>query len=163
MVEKMMPYDFQVFGFENEKKQIARAEAFTREYENAKPIYPLIDAGMNKQDCLKTLLDNGIEIPAMYRLGYSNSNCIMCPKGGQGYANKVRRDFPEHFERMAKLERLINATCLHKSVNVPVSPKYPKGKKSVKLFLDELDPEAGRHEDISLPECGVTCPVELVV
>lgn len=96
---------------------------------------------------MKFLTSRGIELPAMYKLGYSNSNCIGCVKGGMGYWNKVRVDFPEIFDRMAKIERDVGATCLR------------EGKK--KLYLDQLDPTRGRHEDISLPECGVTCPTEL--
>jgi hypothetical protein len=48
---------------------------------------------------------------------------------------------------MALIERQVKATCLKKD-----------GKK---FYLDELDPKAGRHEDISLPECGVVCQVEM--
>lgn len=146
-IEKMMSYDFQVFGFEYEPKQIKRAERFIEQYPNSKAIFPLIEKKIDKQECMKVILTAGIELPEMYKLGYSNSNCIGCVKGGAGYWNKIRRDFPETFERMAKLEREIKATCLK------------QGKK--KIYLDELDPEAGRHEDISLPECGVTCPVEI--
>lgn len=146
-VEEILPYDFQVFGFENEKRQVMRAQRFLEQYPDAKAIFPLIDAGMSKDDCFRVLQGAGILLPAMYLLGYSNSNCIGCPKGGAGYWNKIRKDFPDVFDTMAKAERTINATCLR------------KGKR--KLFLDELDPEAGRHEDISLPECGVVCQVEM--
>ncbi len=48
---------------------------------------------------------------------------------------------------MALIERQVKATCLKRD-----------GKK---LYLDELDPNAGRHEDISLPECGVVCQIEM--
>jgi 3'-phosphoadenosine 5'-phosphosulfate sulfotransferase (PAPS reductase)/FAD synthetase len=146
-LEEIIDYDFQIFGFEFEKRQVARRDRFVEQYPAAKPIFPLIEARMDKQDCFRVLLDAGIELPAMYRLGYSNSNCVGCPKGGAGYWNKIRRDFPETFQQMAEAERKIGATCLR------------KGKK--KLYLDELDPEAGRHEDISLPECGVVCQVEM--
>ena len=43
----------------------------------------------------------------MYKLGYNNNNCIGCVKGGQAYWNKIRIDFPETFNKMAKLENLI--------------------------------------------------------
>lgn len=149
-LEPHYEYDFQVFGFEYETKQIKRAERHTLEYPESKAIFPLIDHKLNKLDCMNTLLDAGIELPAMYRLGYSNSNCIGCVKGGMGYWNKIRVDFPEYFQRMAELERKLGNTCI----------KTKQGKRTVRVYLDELDPEAGRHEDISLPECGVTCPVE---
>lgn len=142
-LETIMDYDFQVFGFESETKQIKRAERFSEQYPDAKGYFPLIEAGITKDDCFKLLHDTGIELPVMYKLGYSNSNCIGCFKGGMGYWNKIRRDFPGQFERTAKMERVVGASCI-------------KG-----IYLDELDSEAGRHTDISLPECGVLCPVEM--
>ncbi len=37
----------------------------------------------------------------MYDLGYPNNNCIGCVKGGMGYWNKIRKDFPEVFQKRA--------------------------------------------------------------
>ena len=45
----------------------------------------------------------------MYRMGYSNANCIGCVKGGEGYWNKVRRDFPEQFEELAAVQEAIGS------------------------------------------------------
>jgi len=149
-LEPIYEYDFQVFGFENDPKQIIRAKRHVEQYPESKAIFPLIEKGISKNDCFNILNRAGIELPAMYKLGYSNSNCIGCVKGGAGYWNKIRVDFPDYFKRMAEIERKLDNTCL----------KTKRGDRSYKLFLDELDPEAGRHEDISLPECGVTCPVE---
>lgn len=146
-LEKIVDYDYQIFGFEHDVKQINRAIRFNEQYPEAKAVFPLIELGLTKADCLMYLHTLGIEVPMMYKLGYHNSNCIGCVKGGMGYWNKVRVDFPEVFNEMAKVEREINNTCLKKDRK--------------KLFLDQLDPNAGRHENISLPECGVTCPVEL--
>ncbi len=143
-LETMVDFDAQVFGFEYEKRQILRAQRFTEQYPESKAIFPLILFMKTKQDCFKILQAAGIDLPAMYKLGYNNSNCIMCVKGGMGYFNKMRIDFPEHFDRMAKLERKLKRTCING------------------VYLDELDPERGRHENISLPECGVTCEVEFV-
>ena len=44
----------------------------------------------------------GVKLPAMYGLGYEHNNCIGCVKGGMGYWNKIRKDFPDAFEKMAK-------------------------------------------------------------
>lgn len=97
----------------------------------------LQDEGITKQDCYNVLYEAGIEFPAMYKLGYHNNNCIGCVKGGMGYWNKIRVDFPEAFTRMAKLERELNY-----SIN--------------KVFLDELPPNAGRFKEETI-ECGVLC------
>lgn len=142
-LEKITVFDWQAFGFEYEPKQVKRGERFNEQYPTAKGIFPLINEKLNKKDCMEILLKAGIELPAMYRLGYSNANCIGCVKGGMGYWNKIRVDFPDRFKRTAELEREAGHSCL-------------KG-----VFLDELDPERGRHESIELPECGIYCEVEL--
>jgi len=142
-IEKITDWDFQIFGFENSPKEINRAVRFEEQYPEAKAVFPLIELGIDKPKAMQMLQNLGVELPAMYKLGYSNSNCIGCIKGGKGYWNKIRVDFPEIFEKTAKMERAINRSCL-------------KGQ-----FLDELDPTEGRHTDITLPECGVVCPVEL--
>jgi hypothetical protein len=84
---------------------------------------------------------SGIALPEMYLFGYNNNNCIGCVKGGAGYWNKIRRDFPEQFNRMAKLERAIGSTCI-------------KG-----TYLDELNPKAGRHKDMEIT-CDFTCTAQ---
>jgi hypothetical protein len=75
----------------------------------------------------------------MYDLGYHNNNCVGCVKGGKGYWNKIRIDFPEVFAARAKMERDIGRSCINGT------------------FLDELDPEAGRKEGPIVPECGADC------
>ena len=107
----------------------------------------LRDAGVTKSECYRVIQRVGIALPAMYLLGYNNNNCIGCVKGGIGYWNKIRVDFPDAFDRMAKFERVINV-----AIN-----KSRIGGTRKRLFLDELDPSAGR--DVPLPdiECGVLC------
>jgi len=102
----------------------------------------LQDEGITKKDCYRILIEAGIELPAMYRLGYRNNNCIGCVKGGAGYWNKIRRDFPEAFDRMAKLERELNH-----SIN---------RKRKQQIFLDELPINAGRFKEEKI-ECGILC------
>ena len=84
----------------------------------------------------------GIKRPTMYDLGYNNNNCIGCVKGGKGYWNKIRKDFPDVFAERAKLERLIGRSCING------------------CFLDELDPHSGKVNDI-VPECDVMCELSL--
>lgn len=75
-------------------------------------IFPLIDSNLTKEDAHGLLDRLGIKRPAMYDSGYKNNNCIGCVKGGMGYWNKIRKDFPDVFEKRAKLEREIGATCI---------------------------------------------------
>lgn len=151
-LEKTRHWDHQVFGFECEKKEINRAIRFTEQYPETNPIFPLIDEKLTKVDCIRILQNFGVELPTMYKLGYRNNNCIGCVKGGMGYWNKVREDFPEIFKKMADMERQVGATCLKE--------KDPETGKSRKLYLDELDPERGRKEEPITAECGVICATE---
>ena len=96
-------------------------------------------------DCLAMIDRAGIELPAMYRLGYRNNNCVGCPKGGLGYWNKIRRDFPDVFDRMARLEREIGHTCSRDDDGA--------------VWLDELDPERGSHADEPSFECSLLCAI----
>ena len=135
-----------VFGFEYNKKEVNRAFRWL-EQQCEDAYFPLIENRLTKRDCTKILQVAAIDIPAMYKMGYHNNNCIGCFKGGMGYWNKIRVDFPEIFEKTAKLEREKQSTCLK---------KYGK-----RLYLDELDPKAGRHTDFDFPDCGLFCNLEL--
>ena len=142
-IEKELQYDGQIFGFEYSKKEINRAIRFKEQYPDAKSLFPLIENKMNKPESLHYLEQHaGIERPVMYKLGYSNNNCIGCVKGGMGYWNKIRIDFPDHFDKMAKAEREVGNSCLRHT------------------FLDELDPNAGRKQKMVMPDCGNFCDIE---
>ncbi|MFN3075977.1 MAG: hypothetical protein ABT940_03665 [Alphaproteobacteria bacterium] len=137
----MRPGDVHVLGFSAEEKN--RAEAFEENNPALDCRFPLIERGLTKNDCLALVNDAGIQLPEMYRLGYEHNNCIGCVKGKMGYWNKIRVDFPETFARMAATERELGATINRKDGN-PV-------------YLDELDPNAGRGQKEPSIECGVFC------
>ena len=141
--EKQHDIAGQVFGFESEKKEINRAIRFKEQNPHTKPLFPLIDKNLDKAACMQIVLNVGIELPEMYKLGYSNNNCVGCVKGGKGYWNKIREDFPETFKRMAEVERGIGRTCIKDQ------------------YLDELDPSAGRHKLPPMPECDLFCEIEM--
>lgn len=140
--QKTVDFDGQVFGFEFEKKEINRAVRFEEQNPETKPIFPLIETRLDKAACMAMLEKANIELPTMYKLGYSNNNCIGCVKGGMGYWNKIREDFPAQFDRMSKIERKIGRTCIKN------------------VFLDELEPERGKHKLPPTPECDLFCEIE---
>lgn len=70
---------------------------------------PLIDNGLTKSDCMAMLDRAGLRLPEMYRLGFHNSNCVGCPKGGEGYWNKIRDVFPEQFVQISAIQESIGA------------------------------------------------------
>lgn len=131
-------WDAQVFGFDISERK--RAQRFKEQYPNARAVFPLIDEGLSKSDCMAILRKNQIEIPQMYRLGFRNNNCIGCVKGGKGYWNAIREHFPDKFTEMAQLEREIGASCI-------------KG-----TYLDELE---FVKSDPIVESCSIFCEIEM--
>jgi hypothetical protein len=74
--------------------------------ETAKPVFPLLMYGYNKKDCVQILTNEGLKMPRAYVLGFLNNNCLKtgCVQGGIGYWQKMQRDIPENFDKMAQVE-----------------------------------------------------------
>lgn len=131
----------QVMGYsDDEQKRVAR---FRKANPDVDLRSMLVDKQLSKADCLGIVEQAGIEIPAMYRLGYRNNNCIGCPHGGMGYWNMIRRDFPDVFDEMADRERRFDNACCR-----------PGGEP---VFLDELDPDRGDIYTEPDIECSLFC------
>lgn len=104
--QKKNEFDHQIFGFEFDKKEFNRALSMNLNHTKVKPIFPLLMMGYSKDDCMRIVEDEGIEIPIMYKLGFKNNNCFGtgCVQGGIGYWQKIRDEFPQKFEDMANME-----------------------------------------------------------
>jgi hypothetical protein len=137
--------DIQVFGFTSDERHRAERFASNNAYLTLKT--PLIERDLNKSDCQSILWAAGIKRPAMYDLGFRNNNCVGCVKGGMGYWNRIRVHFPDRFAEMARLEREIGASINHTD--------------SGPVYLDELDPARGIHEEEPDIECGVFCQLAI--
>jgi hypothetical protein len=133
--------DLHIFGYTIEEQK--RADQFRKSNPELDVEFPLIDAHLTKADCHAIVRAAGIELPAMYRLGFGNNNCIGCPKGGAGYWNMIRRHFPEQFARMATLSRELGARLVKQD--------------GARVFLDELRPETGRQQDEQPINCSPFC------
>ena len=132
--------DLQAYGYTVEERE--RASRFCAHNPDVELVTPLIDGMLTKSDCLSMIERAGIDLPAMYRLGFNNNNCVGCVKGGKGYWNRIRRVFPDVFERMAQLERSLGAT-IFRTDDAP-------------LYLDELPADAGRHVEPEI-DCSLFC------
>jgi len=134
----------QIWGFTLEERR--RAGIFQLHHQGEMVCeFPLIAGSVSKADCYALVERAGIKLPEPYLLGFDNNNCIPCVKAeGAKYWNRIRRNFPEQFARMAKLERELDYAL----VRIKKQP----------VFLDELDPEAGADDDTPEPiSCGITC------
>jgi hypothetical protein len=144
--EKTQDITGYVWGFEAGPKEEGRADRIKTAQPKYAHYFPLIEEGLSKPDCISIVQQLGIEIPTMYKLGFNNNNCIGCVKGGMAYWNMIRKHFPDHFNRMAKLERELGRSSMSK------------------YFLDELPEDAGRGTPPLVQECGATgegCQTEL--
>ena len=71
-------------------------------------------------------------------------NCIGCVKAtGAGYWNKIRKDFPMQFWRMAGASRALGARMVRVA--------------GERVFLDELPEGIGRYQDEPEIQCGIFC------
>ena len=104
--QKDNEYTHQAFGFELD--EVKRAKSMTMNNPNVKAIYPLLMYGLQKKDCIDIVEEAGIEIPKMYQLGFKNNNCFNtgCVQGGIGYWQKMQRDFPLKFDKMAEMAEM---------------------------------------------------------
>lgn len=127
-----------VWGFDLSEK--ARAERTIEANPQAQHEFPLIENGLSKREVHGYFeMHYAFKRPLMYEMGYPNNNCIGCIKGGMGYWNHIRKDFPEVFAKRAALERQVGHSILKE------------------CYLDELDPTKGRLDQEIFPECGIMC------
>jgi hypothetical protein len=136
-----------VWGYDVEERH--RAERIVEVLPEHKHIFPLIERQLTKNDVHGILRNMGIQRPAMYEMGYRNNNCIGCVKGGMGYWNKIRIDFPEVFAERAKQERVVGHSCLKEKI----------GDQTVPMYLDELDTNRGNIEDEVMDDCSIFCQI----
>lgn len=128
-----------IWGFDINEKNRASDIMEAMPYQDH--IFPLIDHNLSKQNSHGILKTLGIKRPYMYDLGYPNNNCIGCVKGGKGYWNKIRIDFPHIFEQRATMERKLNHSCING------------------CFLDDLERDSGRKQKVILEDCGIYCEI----
>lgn len=119
-----------------------RAERIRKAMPKQKHRFPLIEKSISKEHAHQILKASGIARPITYDMGLHNNNCLGCLKGGKGYWNWIRRNMPDLFKQRAEMERRIGRSIING------------------VFLDELDPEVGRHAPPIVDSCGIFCELE---
>jgi 3'-phosphoadenosine 5'-phosphosulfate sulfotransferase (PAPS reductase)/FAD synthetase len=127
-----------VWGFDAHEQK--RADGVVKAMPGYDHLFPIIQ--WTKSVVHGLLKHSGIKRPAMYDMGYGNNNCIGCVRGGMGYWNRIRVDFPEVFARRAAMERKIGGHILKE------------------CYLDELDPMRGWDTKPIMADCGLFCEIE---
>lgn len=145
--------DVHLFGFTADEQ--GRADDFEEKNPGLRVEWVLIERGIDKDACLRMVAEAGIALPVMYGLDYEHNNCLGCVKAtSPRYWNKIRRDFPEVFEKRARQSRSIGARLVRVRL-----PSDPPSKNAARHFLDELPADAtGPREQI---DCGPACQMPL--
>jgi len=169
--------DWHVLGFTSDEK--GRSDRFIKsEKDNLIPV--LIDLDLDKGKCFDIIMDAGIELPEIYKLGFPNANCIGCVKSqSPTYWNLVRDKFPEIFADRAEQSRRIGARLVKihmkylpwtvkidgiyydSDTDEKLTTTNSKGKliHSIRIHLDDL-PEGINNGKIKSWECGSFCEAE---
>lgn len=149
--EKENEYKYQVFGFDINEAN--RAKSLKNNYPKSKPVFPLLNHALRKEDCIKIVQENNIQIPLAYRLGYKNNNCLKtkCIQGGIGYWQKVEIEDIKAFDKMADMEHELTDS---KGKPVTMLKDQSKHAKETGLFQVFLKPHPyyPNHKDLSMME-----------
>lgn len=139
------PTDIHVFGYTADLKDMLRARHLKENYPELQIEVPLIERGLDKAACLAMLERAGLRVPLTYALGLPNANCLPCPKAtSPAYWALIRKEFPDRFERMAKLSRKLGARLAR--VN------------DERVFIDEV-PANQSTTDAIVPSCDFLCAI----
>lgn len=139
-----LPGDTWIVGYTSE--EVGRLHKLQEANRDRVIIAPLIDRNLAKSDCLAIIERVGIALPVMYQKGYNNNNCKCCPKGGEGYFNRQRVDFPDHYEKLCQIQDTLG----------PGSYLFRDRNTGVRFSLRDLPPGSGRHKEPEI-SCSAYC------
>lgn len=139
------PGDVHIFGYTADRRDIERAAHFRTNYPDTTMETPLIEKGLTKAACLAMIQTADVAPPRVYALGFHNANCIPCVKAtSPDYWALVRQEFPEQFDRAAKLSREIG--CRLARIN------------DVRVFIDEIPADQPVTDPVA-PACDFLCHI----
>lgn len=160
--------DINVFGYTIEEED--RLNRLIDGNNGLNVIAPLIENQLSKEDCLAMVSNAGMEIPAMYKLGFKNNNCMGCVKASSpSYWKLVQNVFPDMFARMNATEiELGRSVC--KIDMKTVLKRYPdvyenlgspaiEGNTYWRPQLHELPSDIIASDDSPEAQCGIFCHI----
>jgi 3'-phosphoadenosine 5'-phosphosulfate sulfotransferase (PAPS reductase)/FAD synthetase len=144
-LEFQQPDDHHIFGYTSDPGDIFRAERLINNYPELSCWTPLISRGITKAACIDMVQRAGIKLPPLYALGFQNNNCIPCVKAtSPAYWALVRKNFPDKFDRMAKLSRELDVRLCR--IN------------NERRFIDEIPADHPTTDPIQ-PSCDFLCHI----
>lgn len=147
--EKTNNFSHQVFGFEDTKRERRRAESIALNHGHTNPLFPLIDAGMDKPDCLAFVSRAGLKVPRAYTLGFTCNNCLNtgCISAGISTWKKIQKEFPEKFDKMAAMEHELT-DLKGKPVTMLKDQSNEAKESGVQLVFLKAHPDYPQHKTI---------------
>ena len=171
-IDFQKPNDRQVFGYTVEEQN--RVDRFI-DSNNDADIWPiLVEKGLTKDDCLAMIERAGIELPAMYHLGYKNNNCRGCVKSSSPeYWKKIEVDFFGMFQKMNGQEKRIGASVckidmktvqkrypdIYKELGSPPVISETGGSTYWRPQLHELPSDIEPMDNSHDIQCGIFCEI----
>lgn len=133
-----------VFGFSrHEHRRVGRAVGFAAKA-GYSVRFPIVEAGVSKQDCADWCASVGVQPSAMYRWS-DHANCVGCVKGGRAYWLAVAEHCPEVFEQRAALEEEFGHGIIRGG-----DREHPTLRQLVQVGLKR---KVARRESITLGAC----------
>jgi hypothetical protein len=131
-----------------------RTKAPTRNWEPYKVEFPMCEEPfLSKDEMIQYLETVGIEIPKLYKLGFSHNNCGgMCVRAGQGHFINLLKQLPERYLELEEVEKEMQR-YLEKDVTIL---KRTKNKVRENLSLEQLriEYQANQTEQIDMFDIG---------
>jgi len=152
-LDYQLPSDTHVWGYTADPLDKKRSDRMLAEYPAMKQRCPLIERKLTKANTLAMIQGAGIELPAMYTLGFHNNNCIGCVKStSPAYWALVRKHFPREFYRIAGLARELGVRLV-----IVGREKDEAGKvRNIRAFIDEIPRDQSTKDPIA-PACDFLC------
>jgi len=135
--------DIHIFGYTADWRDAQRVDAMRENWPDLTVEAPLVERGVTKAACIEMLRRAGLVEPVTYAMGFPNANCLPCVKAtSPAYWALIRKEFPEEFNRMAKLSRELGARLTRID--------------DERIFIDEI-PEDHPTTDPIAPDCDFLC------
>jgi hypothetical protein len=108
---------------------------------------------LSKDEMIEGLTKVGIEIPKLYKMGFSHNNCGgTCVRAGQGHFINLLKQMPERFEQIEKFEKEMQE-YLDRDVTILTRTRN-KVKQNLSLEQLRTEFQADRTEQIDMFDIG---------
>lgn len=132
--------------------EIHRLEAIKRHWAPWEVIAPLCGPPyVSKKELFKSLSDDGIEIPKLYKMGFSHNNCGgFCVRAGVGHFAQLYKNMPERYLWHEANE---NALREYLQKDVAILRRVRNGEK-IPLTLEQLRRELDDQKQVDMLDIG---------